>query len=155
LFDIKTEISDVNFVFEGKIRFGMHNSFFSDLFYYVIVEHEPFTIELGVINVKSFMNVCADMGDSREEIVRAISFVRGIGEGVEGVWCHVQTDRKSNLSACVGGWRYQNPYSINGNNPMRKSSRGIGNRGCATRCGGITDPQKIRSVGILKWRSVG
>ena len=97
MFDIKTEISNVNLIYEGEIRLGMQNSFFSDPFYYVIVEPEPFTVELGVINVMSFMNVCADMGDYREEIVCAISFVRGMGERVGSVGCHVQTDRESNV----------------------------------------------------------
>jgi hypothetical protein len=79
------------------VRFGTEDGFFGDPFYDVIVEGEPFAVEFGIVDVVTFMDVCADVGDDCEEVVCAVSVVGLIGYGVGSVRGHVQCDWESNV----------------------------------------------------------
>lgn len=63
----------------------------------MVIEKEPFAVEFGVVYVVALVDVCADVRDDGEEVVRAVSIVGLIGDGVGGVGSHVQRYRESNV----------------------------------------------------------
>ena len=81
----------------GTERFGMEDGIFSDPFNDMIIESEPFAVEFGEVYVVAFVDVCANVGDNGEKIVRAVSAVGVVGEGVRGVGVHVQCYWKTNV----------------------------------------------------------
>jgi len=63
----------------------------------MVIEHEPFAVEFGVVDVVTLVDVCANVGDDCKEIVCAVSIVRSIGDGMGGVGGHIQCYWESNV----------------------------------------------------------